>query len=107
MNTVKLCSRPKTSWGSNTSNCSISRGPPKCEKIPSDKYVPIPSVSAIRLQFLPSHPWAHAALRNTGRFDLKFKVQTRTLHARHIDSRFANTYFVYMLLAFLRMQLSR
>ena len=66
------------------------------EKMPSGTDIPIPSVSAIRLQFLPKHPWAHAAFKNTGRFDVKFKVQTRTLHARHLDSRYANTYFMYI-----------
>ena len=66
------------------------------KKIPPEKDVTVPSVSSIRLQFLPKHPWAQSALRNTGRFKLKFKVQARNLHARHADSRYANTYFSYL-----------
>ena len=65
------------------------------EKIPPSMNISIPSVSAIRLQFLPKHPWVHSVLKNTGRLKLKFKVQIRNLHVRHTDSRYASTYFTY------------
>ena len=66
------------------------------EKIPPEKDVAVPSVSSIYLQFLPKHPWAHSALRNTGRFKIKYKVQARHLHARHVDSRYTGTCFSYL-----------
>ena len=47
---------------------------------------PIPSTEWIRLQFWLSNPYANVAVRHTGRFNLKFKVQSRLLHAAHEES---------------------
>lgn len=56
---------------------------------------PIPSSEWIRLQFWPSNPYANVAVRHTGRFNLKFKVQSRLLRASHEDCHYVAALYKY------------
>ena len=56
---------------------------------------PIPSTEWIRLQFWPSNPYANVAVRYTGRFNLKFKVQSRLLRAAHEDCHYVAALYKY------------
>ena len=69
--------------------CSIvkSRCPPD---------TPVPSLDFVRLQFWPKSPSAHAAMRFTGRFEVKYKIQVRQLRQKHIDNHYAAGLFKYM-----------
>ena len=57
--------------------------------------IPIPSAEWIRLQFWPSNPYANVAVRYTGRFNLKFKVQSRLLRATHEDCHYVAALYKY------------
>ena len=59
------------------------------ERLPED--VPVPSSESLRLQFFPSHQYVNTALKYSGRFDIKFKVQSRLSHADHFDSKYVFT----------------
>lgn len=56
---------------------------------------PIPSAEWIRLQFWPSNPYASIAVRYTGRFNLKFKVQSRLLRSSHEDCHYVAALYKY------------
>ena len=56
---------------------------------------PVPSAEWVRLQFWPSNPYATIAVRHTGRFNLKFKVQSRLLRAAHEDSHYVAALYKY------------
>jgi hypothetical protein len=56
----------------------------------------IPSDEWIRLQFLPKNPFAHAAIQYTGKFEIKYKVQTRVLRKEHPDGHYCAAIFRYL-----------
>ena len=37
--------------------------------------IPVPSVSLVRLQFTPQHPYAHSALNFTSRIPVQYKIE--------------------------------
>ena len=47
--------------------------------------IPVPGLEWIRLQFLPRIPYSAVALRDTGRFDVKYAVKCRQLRKEHPD----------------------
>ena len=55
------------------------------QKHPQLQEIECPSLEWLRLQFWPRNPYSTAALRHTGRFDLKFGVQVRQLRHSHPD----------------------
>jgi hypothetical protein len=55
-----------------------------------------PSDEWIRLQFLPKNPFAHAATQYTGKFKMKYKVQTRILRKEHPDGHYCAAIFRYL-----------
>lgn len=56
----------------------------------------IPSEDWIRLQFSPKNPFAHAATQYTGKFKIKYKVQTRVLRKEHPDGHYCAAIFRYL-----------
>ncbi|PKY53552.1 hypothetical protein RhiirA4_547713 [Rhizophagus irregularis] len=56
--------------------------------IPSDEY--------IRLQFWPANTTTNAASKYTGRFEIKYKVQSRQLSKFHVDAHYCAALFRYM-----------
>ena len=52
-----------------------------------------PSDEWIRLQFLPKNPFAHAATQYTGKFKMKYKVQTRILWKECLDGHYCAIIF--------------
>ena len=56
----------------------------------------VPSDSAVRLQFLPKNPRARSALNFTGRFEIKYQMQTRSLRHTHVDFRYCAALFSYL-----------
>lgn len=54
----------------------------------SDEYV--------RLQFLPINKHSHSSVKFTKRFNLRFKVQKRSLRSNHEDSHYTATLFKYL-----------
>ncbi|XP_038063361.1 uncharacterized protein LOC119734068 [Patiria miniata] len=61
------------------------------ERLPADAN--IPSTSWMRFQFWPSNPHSNAAVRYTGRFNVKYAVQQRLLRQEHPDSKYAGFNF--------------
>lgn len=57
---------------------------------------PIPSSETLRLQFQPSSSFQKSALKYSGRFNVKFRVQTRLARVSHIDARYVATAFKYL-----------
>lgn len=57
---------------------------------------PVPNVETIRLQFQPNNQFQKTALKYSGRFNVKFRVQTRQARVSHPDARFAATMYRYM-----------
>ncbi|KAK3092298.1 hypothetical protein FSP39_000976 [Pinctada imbricata] len=57
---------------------------------------PIPSTETLRLQFSPSNPFAKTAMKYTGLFNVKFRVQTRQARSHHPDAHYAACIFKYM-----------
>lgn len=55
----------------------------------------IPSAEWIRLQFWPSNPYANIAIHHTGRFNLKYKVQSRLLRISHEDCHYVAALYKY------------
>jgi hypothetical protein len=49
---------------------------------------PIPSCEWVRLQFWPTDATRNAAMKYSGRFDVKFKVQSRQIRGHHDDQAF-------------------
>ena len=56
----------------------------------------IPSSETLRLQFQPSSSFQKSALKYSGRFNVKFRVQTRLARVSHIDARYVATAFKYL-----------
>ncbi|KAK3084947.1 hypothetical protein FSP39_021903 [Pinctada imbricata] len=56
----------------------------------------IPSYETIRLQFMPHNPFQQTALKYTGRFNIKFIVQTRQARVSHQDGKYATMLFRYL-----------
>jgi|GEM_PF-6742638 len=63
---------------------------------PLPNEIHIPSDEWIRLQFLPKNPFAHAATQYTGKFKVKYKVQTRVLRKEHPDGHYCAAIFRYL-----------
>lgn len=55
----------------------------------------VPSLEWIRAQFWPRNPFQKAAAKHTGRLQLKHMVQSRQLHADHMDAHYAAAIFKY------------
>ena len=67
------------------------------EKYPNDESkLQVPSVEWLRLQFWPRNPYSTAALRHTGRINLKFGVQIRQLRHKHVDSKYVSVLLQYL-----------
>ena len=56
----------------------------------------IPSTEWVRLQFWPSNPYSDAALRYTGRFQVKYGVQIRQMRKDHPDARHVGNILKYV-----------
>ena len=56
----------------------------------------IPSAEWLRLQFWPSDPYTSRAMHHTGRFDIKFRVQSRLVRADHSDGKYAAVQYKYL-----------
>lgn len=56
----------------------------------------IPSEEWVRLQFLPKNPIAHGAVNYTGRFQVHYRVQSRSLHHDHPDTYYCMAQFKYV-----------
>ena len=63
-------------------------------RLPVD--TPIPSSEWLRLQFWPTDPYTARALHHTGRFGIKFKVQSRLIRADHPDAKYAAMQYKYL-----------
>lgn len=57
-------------------------------KFPGEKK-PIPSEEWLKLQFRPSNPFYHSALRHTGRFDMS-SVQIQQLRKDHPEAKYCS-----------------
>ena len=62
--------------------------------LPED--VGVPSVEWVRLQFWPKNAFYKNAVQYTGKFDLKFKVQSRQLDGNHVDGHYCAALFRYL-----------
>lgn len=58
--------------------------------------IQIPSLSWLQYQFAPANSGYRAAMHNTGKLQVKHKVQVRTLRQTHIDSHYCAAMFKYM-----------
>ena len=56
----------------------------------------IPCNETIRLQFMPGNPMHKTAMHYTGRFNVKFRVQTRQSRVQHQDSRYVAMLYHYL-----------
>jgi len=56
----------------------------------------IPSKQWLRLQFAPKVPSSLASLQYTGRFNVRFAVQSRLARKEHVDAHYASALFRYM-----------
>lgn len=63
-------------------------------ELPKD--TPVPSEAYMRLQFWPKNKTHHAALHYTGRFPLKYQIQTRQIREEHMDSHYGAAVFRYL-----------
>ena len=68
------------------------------EKIPLEERstVPIPYDEFVRLQFLPVNDHAHSSVKFTKRFNIRYKVQQRSLRTIHEDNHYTATLFKYL-----------
>ena len=55
-----------------------------------------PSIELLRLQFQPHDHHINAAARYTGKFDIRFAMQTRQFHGHHEDGHYGNAQFRYL-----------
>ena len=55
-----------------------------------------PSISAIRLQFLPKNQRTRSALNFTRRFDVKYQMQTHSLWHSHVDAHYCAVLLSYL-----------
>ena len=58
--------------------------------------IEVPSETWVRFQFWPKDAYSHAALNYTGRFQMKYQVQSRSLHKDHEDSHYCMALYKYM-----------
>lgn len=56
----------------------------------------VPSDRWISYQFCPKNPWYKASAQYTGRFQIKYMVQTRQLRKTHIDVHYCQAIFKYI-----------
>lgn len=56
----------------------------------------IPSEQWLRLQFAPKVPSSLSSLQFTGRFNVRFMVQSRQFRLEHLHSHYASALFMYM-----------
>ena len=56
----------------------------------------IPSISLLRLQFVPRNPYVHASLRFTSRIAVQHKIQRRQLRVQHPDDHYCLAQFKYL-----------
>ncbi|EXX66162.1 hypothetical protein RirG_126500 [Rhizophagus irregularis DAOM 197198w] len=63
---------------------------------PLNSEICIPSDEYIRLQFWPKNPATQTASQYTGRFNIKYKIQTRQLSKFHPDAHYCAALFQYM-----------
>lgn len=63
-------------------------------QLPAD--VAVPSTEWVRLQFWPKNSFYWKAVQYTGKFDLKFKIQSRQLSGNHPDGHYAAAVFKYV-----------
>lgn len=57
---------------------------------------PVPSTEMLRLQFHPLNQHVRTAERLTGRFNVKFRVQSRLARLHHPDARYVSTQYQYL-----------
>ena len=48
------------------------------------------------MQFWPSDPYTSRAIHHTGRFNIKFRVQSRLVQADHLDSKYAAAQYKHL-----------
>ncbi len=58
--------------------------------------IDVPSLEWIRAQFWPRNPFRRSCSSMTGRLAIKFMIQSRQLHADHIDSHYCAAIFKYL-----------
>ena len=58
--------------------------------------IDVPSLEWIRAQFWPRNPFRRSSFSNTGRLAIKFMIQSRQLHADHVDSHYCAAIFKYL-----------
>ncbi|GET65113.1 hypothetical protein GLOIN_2v1767477 [Rhizophagus irregularis DAOM 181602=DAOM 197198] len=63
---------------------------------PLPNEIQIPCEEWIGLQFSPTNPIAASAIHYTGRFNVKFQIQTRLLRKEHPDSHYCACLFHYL-----------
>ena len=56
---------------------------------------PIPSLTWLSLQFWPKDPTKRSSIQHTGRFRIKYMVQSRQFRATHPDSHYASALYRY------------
>ncbi|CAG8843073.1 12545_t:CDS:2, partial [Gigaspora margarita] len=61
----------------------------------SDNHL-VPSDRWISYQFCPKNPWYKASAQYTGRFQIKYMVQTRQLRKTHVDVHYCQAIFKYI-----------
>jgi hypothetical protein len=64
--------------------------------IPLNSEIFIPSNEYIRLQFWPGNATTNVASKYTGRFKIKYQVQSRQLSKFHVDAHYCAALFRYM-----------
>ncbi|KAK6182623.1 hypothetical protein SNE40_010265 [Patella caerulea] len=57
---------------------------------------PIPSETYVRLQFWPKNKHFQSALHYTGKFHIKYMVQTRQIRLSHVDAHYAAATYRYL-----------
>ena len=62
--------------------------------LPDD--TPIPSAEWLRLQYWPSDPYTTRAIHHTGRFNIKFRVQSGLVRSEHPDCKYAAMLYKYL-----------
>lgn len=64
------------------------------DRLPKDTCVP--SAEWVRLQFWPTDPTTKRAINHTGRFDVKFKLQSRQIRGDHPDAHYCGAQLLYL-----------
>ena len=50
----------------------------------------------VHLQFSPQNPYHNSAIKHTGKFDIRYKIQRHQMHSEHQDSKYAYVYYTYL-----------